>query len=398
MSKKSNNGIIIVYTTGSFPYGAASANRLLNLSLSFQHLGYKVIVLAKGNGVDQVKTNKITHKNIYKGIEYRDFSNLVTNIYDIKEIIANTITLEENKKIKMICFSHKNISIKNINYVKKIGASSCVDVTEWHNYSQFIGLKQKIKYLKHIYKIMYVIPKSKNIICISSFLSEYYTEKKCNTIIIPPQIDALNENQISEVYYDKAHINEEIKFLYAGSMGKKDFLDVALEGFSLLDKEILKKIKITILGADLTQFIEHIPKAEKYMELLGNSLLIKGRVPKSEVEKELLGTHFLFFMRPLQRYSKAGFPSKVPEALNLGVPIITNFTSDLNIYLKDGYNSVILNSLDSREFKSKIESAVLNIDNFKYENMSNAAKETAMTAFDYRVSEDELMTYLENIE
>ena len=51
------------------------------------------------------------------------------------------------------------------------------------------------------------------------------------------------------------------------------------------------------------------------------------------------------------RYTKAGFPTKVVESLASATPVITNITSDLEMYLKDGENSVISEGYTAKKWR-----------------------------------------------
>jgi len=89
-------------------------------------------------------------------------------------------------------------------------------------------------------------------------------------------------------------------------------------------------------------------------------------------------------LRPLLRYAQAGFPTKFVESLNAGLPVIANLTSDLNLYLKDGYNGFVLNNYSVDELVSKIR-FIMSLPKSSFNQLRINSKRTAVENFDYRL-------------
>ena len=85
-----------------------------------------------------------------------------------------------------------------------------------------------------------------------------------------------------------------------------------------------------------------------------------------------------------QRYAKAGFPTKFVESLATGTPVISNLTSDLNDYLIDKTNGIIVDSCDERSICIAIKRALALSYNEKV-YMCQEARKTAINYFDYRL-------------
>ncbi|OZS76956.1 hypothetical protein CF394_13985 [Tetzosporium hominis] len=377
--------IIIMFTYSPFPFGEATSNRILSLALGFQDSGYKVIVLCNGSEriVDYNEKKKVY---MYKGIEYRNFERKtssrilrVINRNNINKIIEKKISKDELNRTEIVYATYRNYSfILHYMLKKHFKIPAVVDVTEWHSSDQYKFRKFSLAYLLHDMKIRILIPKAKNIICITTFLENYFKAKLCNTIVIPPQID------INSFQEHKLPLLPNLKLFYAGTSAKKDYLDVALEGLCELSQEELKQIKCTLVGQNINDFKKQFARSNYYINTLKDSLEILDRLPKAEIDKKLSEEHFLILMRPYSRYSKAGFPSKVPEALAAGVPIITNLTSDLGLYIKDGINGLIVSDFSSDAFASTVRKALL-IQNTEYKMMSQNAVKTAEEHFNYDV-------------
>ena len=107
-----------------------------------------------------------------------------------------------------------------------------------------------------------------------------------------------------------------------------------------------------------------------------------GRVPREAVLAELRRAHFSVLVRPSAGYAQAGFPSKVPESLAAGCPVLLNLTSDLRRYLVDGREGILLDGSAAEDVRRGIERA-LRLDDAAWRTMSRAARERAHR-FDYR--------------
>ena len=145
-----------------------------------------------------------------------------------------------------------------------------------------------------------------------------------------------------EIHTQKETIPEKVCFTYAGQPGAKDYLQVILYAFGRLEPELLRNVRLRIVGCTEEQLVSAgIPV--QLLRQLKDNLKIYGRISQKEVVRLLRTTDFTMMMRSeQQRYAKAGFPTKVVESLANSTPIICNITSDLALYLEDGKNSLIV--------------------------------------------------------
>ncbi|MHC1718113.1 MAG: glycosyltransferase [Acidaminococcaceae bacterium] len=389
--------IIIMFTYSPFPFGSAVSNRIFSLALTFKDAGYRVIVLSNG-GERDIDFDSERKSYFYKTIEYRSFAahnNRIIRVYNRNNIFGLMKKYMSQKEIDSTRFlytTYRNygLILKFIlkNYFK---IPVIVDVTEWHSSDQYKFGKLNLSYLFHNLKFQFILPKAKNIICITSFLEKEFKKKHCNTVIVPPQVD------INNFLKHKTLSKPPLKLFYAGTLAKKDYLDVALDGLCMLSPNELKNIKCTLVGQDINEFIIQFPKANIYLEVMKDSLEVLNRIPKPEVDKKLSEEHFLILMRPDSQYSKAGFPSKVPESLAAGVPVMTNYTSDLRKYIVDGTNGIVVKSFSPEAFANAVREA-LKLQEPELKKMSESAFDTAVKYFNYDVHTDAIKEFVEKCE
>ena len=82
----------------------------------------------------------------------------------------------------------------------------------------------------------------------------------------------------------------------------------------------------------------------------------------------------LIFFRDDTIVSKAGFSTKFVEATACGVPVITNLTSDINYYLKNDFNGIVLEdnfsdniNIINRLTKSKLKRIKRNMNKSEFD-------------------------------
>lgn len=273
-------------------------------------------------------------------------------------------------------------------YAKQNNINLLHDSVEWYSPEQFKQGKFSIQYiLKNLYNKRW-IDKNFNIIAISSYLKNHFRQKGCKTIHIPAILD------IQNMLYKKRTVREKLTLVYAGSPGKKDYIKEAIEGIALLDKNIIDKIDFRVIGITEAQLISMCDISQQAINKLSYSLNALGRIPRDDVLKHLEEADFTVLMRsPIQRYAKAGFPTKVVESLASGTPIICNITSDLGDYIHDSENGIIVEECTAEAFSNAIRKA-LSLTIEQRNMMYIKARKSAEECFDYRLYEDALKELL----
>ena len=121
------------------------------------------------------------------------------------------------------------------------------------------------------------------------------------------------------------------------------------------------------------------------LEKLSKQLVIHGRVSHEEVLHILKGTHFTLLMRsPVQRYAKAGFPTKVVESLSRSTPVICNLTSDLDLYLRNEVNALIVEECNPQNLYQQLAKAIT-MNREQRVTMCYNARELARKHFMYTI-------------
>lgn len=376
---------IILCSYFKFPKGDAGAIRHEKFAYMLHELNHEVLVVGLGahcefdiKDFNGVKYTSLREKNrsIYGKIKSRcgyweRLKRLIEN-YKPDVIIMDDLRPIVTHDLKRYCAKKK---IKLVH-----------DSVEWYSPEQFkLGALDLACINKNIVNRV-LIDKSMNVISISSYLHNYYTRKKIKSVQIPIVL-------AEKDYCEKKMIGAEVQFMYAGQPGKKDNLHMVIEAFYLLNQYEKKNCKLHIVGCTKEQVISS-GVSIKYIEKLGEQLQFYGRIPHEKVLEMLVIMDFTLLMRsPELRYAKAGFPTKVAESLSRSTPVISNITSDLALYLIDGYNALVVEEYSVNSLKKALERS-LKLDVNKRAVLCKNALHVAKNKLDYKHFIDQLKNVL----
>ena len=132
----------------------------------------------------------------------------------------------------------------------------------------------------------------------------------------------------------------------------KDRVDIYIDVFIKL-KEYVRRCpcELHLLGFFKDDLLKMFPKEirgvyEERLKSLGNTVLFFGPMANKKVQEHIQQSDFTILFRDDKTSNNAGFPTKISESISLGVPPITNITSDIGYYIQDGVNGVVVTKLD----------------------------------------------------
>ncbi|MFJ6166591.1 glycosyltransferase [Micromonospora orduensis] len=252
-----------------------------------------------------------------------------------------------------------------------------VDVLERHDRAQFPRGWLTPYFVRHRWAFFLAGRLADRVIAISETLERHFVGRGRPTLVVPPQVDCAD-------FADPApsSLDGGLRLLYAGSAGAKDQLAVVLEGIRGLAPEDRSRVRLVIAGMSRERAGSLSDLGATSPDDLDDQVTFLGRVPRDRVLAELRLAHFSVLVRPPAGYARAGFPSKVPESLAAGCPVLLNHTSDLGRYIVDGREGIVLGGCGADDVRRGLERALL-LDDQGWWSMSRAARERAY-CFDYR--------------
>lgn len=381
---------VLFISASEFPANSAMSVRQFYIAKIFKELGYEVLVLSRG---------KVNNKKImdFNGVSYLSVSK---NNNRIDKFLSRTIymylelvNILRNNDFDIVHLAGSSTAILKylIKYKKRNSKIILThDSVEWYSPEQFkLGVLSST-YRKKEYWMNKGLIGNFNIISISSYLQNYFESKYINVVKIPVVMD------VDSIAYDLNSNKVKRHIIYAGSPGKKDYLNEIVDAVLLLESKQSQMIEISIIGITKEELVKECSINLKKINQVKDVVKCIGRIKREEVLKELKEADFTILIRPENaRYAKAGFPTKVVESLTSGTPVITNITSDLGSYLFDGYNSIIVKDENAVSIRDAIVKAI-DIDNDKLKLMKCNARKTSIENFDYHLYVDKLSDFLAN--
>lgn len=364
-----------------FPRGDAGANRVLYIAKALQNKGWKVIVLSIGKNE---KNNFNGTGYFYEGIQYENIvCNTVGKAQKVERLFFNGLkTVNLLKKYGLISTDKVYIYSSTAQYIsavmqyaKKCGAATAADVVEWHQPFQFKYGKFDPRYRSFMKCFNKLFVEAGNVIAISEMLKDHFEEKGCNVLKLPIYIEP------SESFAYKPEEGK-LNLIYPGNPYRKDSLEMMLEALNMLSSEERSKICLHLTGVTRQLLEQSVPGKEHLLDL--ECVQIHGWMEYQELMELYQSIDFAFIARPDNIVTRANFPSKVPELMNRGIPVIINSIGDIVHYLDENCAFMIAKS-NSESCAISIRMA-LAMGSEEKNKMHISAFHKAKDVFDYNVS------------
>lgn len=364
----------------NFPWGQAGSRRVYGNAKSFLELGYDVVICSESQQNDIIDYE--LHEDNGAKISYIGLANTelkkpralkaLHNLFSWGEQTIFWLSHQEKKPKYVVLYGgYSAFAYHLYRWCKSRNIPIIIDLVEWYSPGQ-LGGRFSPFYLSANIAFHYLYPKFDGIIAISHYLEKRFVDKS-SVIVVPPTYsfdDATNSDLVASEHNC-------LKLIYAGTPGKKDILDVVIKEIIELNDEGYN-ITLTLLGPTVEQV-----KKLTGLNFLPNEIIALGVVGQSDVKRYLQLADFSILIRPLLRFTKAGFPTKFVESLSSSLPVIANITSDLDKYLVDGHNGFVVNEVNGMEIKSTLKKAASLPSNVKV-TMKNNALTGAKEYFSYK--------------
>lgn len=352
----------VILICGGFPLPdrGASAVRALGIARLLQNLGYEVYVLGKlasqeqaeltwqSDNLEPIKCINITKPTPdYNGPSYvvsdapiRAFVERVGR-ESVKAIMTYNYPARGTYKVNLLC--------------RELGAASILDCTEWYGWEGNKIFRNLFRLLGVQIKMRFLTKQARNIIVASYFLERFLHRQ--HVLKLPFVVDPAEQRwQLGPIPQNKL-----TTFTYSGSPGvgmSKDKLPSMLQAFGKLHTQGYL-FKLNIVGLTQRQYLAEVPNQQVLIEQLSAVIEFHGRVPHAVSIALLKASDFAVFFRKPNRVANVGFSTKFVEATSLGIPIISNVTSDIPEYLKDGVNGFLAPEFTDQAMYQALEKALM---------------------------------------
>ena len=373
---------LVIITYADFPNGEAASVRIFSLCKMLLSKEFDISIISMSRQAP-------FYWNGYEGIKYISIRSPKTSII---ARICNVVFFRRraSKVIRAIgdinYLMPLSLPITAMlyceRYAKKHKISLITDRTEWYSPCEFKLGRLSYEYLNNLLINRVIIDRYWKVISISRFFEKYFLSKGIDTIRIPA-VMVRSDISVSQTFnYEQSR---PLIVVYAGSPAKKDSLDKIVDAFHVYRG---KEIELHVYGVTLEHFKKVNKRDDEY-----NNVSFHGRIPREKILSVLANSDFtVLFRDPTKRFTKAGFPSKVAESMMCGVPVITNLTSDLDLFLIDMKNAVVIPDYTVDSLVDVLQK-VASLKKDQIKAMHDEAYNTAINSFDYSVYEEKFQSF-----
>lgn len=374
----------VIIGLNDFPNGDAGAVRQFAFARIYQELGYDVVVICQNRESSEGDYQKIHFYSIYR--ERNSAFEQASFYFGLKKKVLDILGGVIREKGEMPALLQiGEIPYNCINSLIRLSRKKNIEIIyncgEWYSPCEFSKGRFDKTYITNNLINRIIIRKPMKVIAISQYLYDYFKGKGLETIRIPVIMEKSD-------YNNEGHGNK-MNIVYAGNISGKDEIKQFIWAVAALKDEDRACLSVNIYG--ITE--------DKLGEVCGILTLpecvkVHGRVSRCEVVKALDDADFSFLLRPAnERYAKAGFPTKVVEAMTHRTAMLCNISSDLGRYLSDKINSVIIKDNSEKEVMTAL-SEIIKMDRKTIEEIKRNAQKTAEEEFYYENYIEPLRTFI----
>lgn len=386
-----------------FPEGEAGSRRVLGNALSIASVGYHVVV---GSGEAQPESPKSMSGTDGSGsISYVGLGELLPSgtsgiAKSIRYLVtfgARTVrwldTQSSLPQAVILYGGYSAYAFRLLAWCHRNRVPLIVDVVEWSDHRHVAGGALRLFYLVEQASVDFAMrrlfPRSNGIIAISSYLEDYYRNQGCRVVRLPPTLDVQSVPAIADVS------SGPLTLAYTGIPGKKDLLNDVIEAALRIDSTG-QSIRLIVAGPRPEEIARFPAIRNRSLSALPGCIKALGRISNMQAIDAVRHADFTVLIRSPLRYAQAGFPTKVPESLAVGTPVICNLTSDLGDYIHDGQEGLICQGHTLDAIMTVMERAI-QLSTKQKRSMRYAARAQAEHSFDYRNYVEVLKAFLQEI-
>lgn len=393
----------VIYTGGfRFPEGDAAAARVLGIGKALRDANYEVR-FAGGEEGGRPEDCQADGSYSYQGFRYFSTGEIRTQPASLWERLLHYTSMGEKTLTHLgslnpatiravIMYQPLTASLLRVERFCRVnGVAVVVDATEWHDPGHYPGGRFGLHRWDVDLSMRYLNRRAGNLIAISTFLERFYRDRGVHTLRVPPLVDLSDAKWAAK--RTRPWTESPLRLIYAGSPGKKDLLGRIIAAVRALRREG-EAVVLELVGPTAADAASWWPDRGAAAE--SDALVFHGPVGQSHVPDFLVGAHCAVLLRPKERFAQAGFPTKVVEALAAGLPLITNVTSDIGQYVRDGVEGFLVEDCSEQAVAMGIRRA-LGAGPSKLREMGAACRRQAEVSFDYRNYVSDLSAFFSNL-
>jgi glycosyltransferase involved in cell wall biosynthesis len=230
------------------------------------------------------------------------------------------------------------------------------------------------------------------ILCISRYLVEFYQGIGVNPqslFLVPSTIDPGRLNITSSSPFEFKYVG-----YFGGLTFERDNIDNLIKAFVNISN-IYPDIKLVLGG-----FYKSEVQKEQLMDLIINleltsKVIVLNYMSRQDIINYVLNSYILVMVRKEGFESSASFPSKLPEYLATGKPVISVNVGEISEFISDGENAFLIEPGNVDALTEKISFVIENYNLAK--KVAEKGKELTNTTFNYNFQARRIINFVNSI-
>jgi glycosyltransferase involved in cell wall biosynthesis len=339
---------------------SASAIRAFGLAQLIKSLGFRVIVMGKfqhapneARSAHGVQLDEVTCRDISQPIAGRPSASYVVSSEPLMQVVDE----QGAQSVRaIICYNYPaRGGWSMIKHARHRGIAPVFDCTEWYGWEGRKVLRNLFRLAGVEVRMRLLTRMAGNVICASNWFRERVARQ--HAVILPFALDTTLPKWQRGKPPNPALPPH---FVYCGWPGlgmHKDRLPVMFAALADL-ASAGHAFRITIAGISKSEYMKSVPEQVEQISILKSRVVFLGRISHAKSLVLLRSADFSVFFRKPNRVSNTGFSTKFVEAATLGLPVISNPTSDIPLYLLDGENGILAQSISVAHIAEALRRAV----------------------------------------
>ena len=373
----------VLYIGGfGLPDRTASALRAFGNATVLRTAGYRVVIAGKYAQIpDPALPPAVIH-----GFDCHDIRQPLPGL----PVVDYTVSPANVRALAMQIGSERIVAIMAYNYpgfglhriirmAGELGIPVINESTEWYGWEGFRPLTNVRRILESRWRNNGLVARAGNFICATAWSKR--RQPQANTLVLPFALDRRWDCWQVEADDTWCRDTDAVRLVYSGSPGlgmHKDRLPLIVQALDRIDPAG-RRFRFAVVGMTAQDYLQSMPKHMGPLERHVQSIRFLGKMAHREAVGVLKAADFSVFVRERNRVSEVGFPTKYAEAATLGIPVLTNRSSDIADYLVDGENGILLPDCSPTEIERGLARA-LGLPREALGRMRRrAAEETAFT-------------------
>lgn len=374
----------------AFPNASAGTRRVIGICQALAHAGVKVTIYSSAESVTPCQSTSGLPENV-KIIFSGDRSlrkplkqSLSSKLLFGRKVFKILKQARDDFDAILLYSGYTPMLLRLLVFGYKYKKRVYFDAVEWAS----SGTKwwHSLYFLNIEFAMRYLVPKCTGVICISSFLENYYISR--TKVLRVPAVFSIPGFRLNNPLPKNCSNSNPIKILYLGN-SDHDQVDLLCKFFHSRKKE-LDGIQLHIAG----NFKDKRLVEKMYSDCgIYSKIILHGQLSQGHALNLLRTCHFMIFLRKDNHVTRAGFPTKFVQSISNSVPVITNSSSDLEPYLLDNQNCIKVAKVDERNVYQALN-RVLTMSPDQYEMMSHRAHQCAVGSFDPSIYSKKILCFL----